>query len=53
MEQFEQYQQMFPDEFPNQQTQPDEDRPQENDTAQDGAVGERPFMPFQGTENLP
>lgn len=53
MEQFEQYQQMFPDEFPNQQTRPDEDRTQENDTAQDGAMGERPFMPFQGTENLP
>ena len=53
MEQFEQYQQMFPNEFPNQQTQPDEDGAQEDGTAQDSAVGRGPFMPFQGTEQLP
>lgn len=40
MEQFEQYQQMFPD----------ENGSQENDTAQDGAIGHRPSMPFQGAE---
>lgn len=53
MGQFEQYQQMFPGEFPNQQTQPDEDGTQEDGAARDGAMGQRPFMPFQESENLP